>query len=395
MVISLLTILFTIGQLNRIRKVFRKGRKLSVLILEVVPKDNAGYLYRSLKWQGILRKNDINCAIYTLFKRDRAYDRLLNNNLLPVLFIISICKRFIQSFAALNADAVIVRRELLIYNDYGNLFIEKFLCSINSRLILDFDDDISFAKHEPRKISFYGKLLMELPDKFKRTLKFYKYFIPGSNYLRDKILLPSSNFADENILVVPTLVDYNNFEPKKYDGTKRKITFGWSGSPGNFNNLTVVLDTLNQLSGKCEFDFVLISRLPFVYDTKFEMKFIKYNVNKTRELLYNIDIGLMPLSDTDESRGKCGFKLIQYMGCGIVSIASAITVNNEIVEDGVNGFLVHDETQWQQVIETVLNDQTRYTEIGKKAFEKIRDNYSFDAYADSYISFLKFAAQAN
>ena len=394
--ITLLTISFKLLQINALRRYFRKGKKLSVLFLEVVTEDNAGYLYRSFKWQNILRQNNINSAVLTLLKKDKSYDQLLSAPyLVNVLFILTICKRCFQCLAALNANVVIVRRELLIYNDYGNLFMEKFLRSINENLILDFDDDISFAKREPRAIVFYGKLLIELPDKFNKSLDFYNYFIPGSTYLKKEILIPHSHIHEKNILTLPTLVDYNKFAPKVYDLTKKTITFGWSGIPGNFHNLPVILDALNKLSSTYEFDFVIISRYPFRYDTKFEMRFIKYDVNKTMEQLHHIDVGVMPLIDNKESRGKCGFKLIQYMGCGIVSIASAITVNNDIVDDKINGFLVYNETEWLQKLEAIIHLKKQFSEIGKRAFEKISTNYSFDTYTNQFIEFIKFVDQSN
>ena len=201
-IVTIFTFLFRILQLNTLRRILRKGRKISVLFLEVVPKDNAGYLYRSQKWQNILKQNGINSRVYTVVTQEKNFNKLQNATyLIPIFFLVFICKRFIQCCVAFNYDVVIVRRELLIFNDYGNLFMEIFLRCINNKIILDFDDDISDAKHEPRKISLYGKILIEVPDKFIQTLNFYNYFTPGSNYLKERILLHNPLCNEDNISV--------------------------------------------------------------------------------------------------------------------------------------------------------------------------------------------------
>jgi glycosyltransferase involved in cell wall biosynthesis len=96
----------------------------------------------------------------------------------------------------------------------------------------------------------------------------------------------------------------------------------------------------------------------------------------------------MPLNDAPVSRGKCGFKLIQYMGLGIPSIASAITVNNEIIDDGINGWLVYDETKWLEKLEEVITRTADFNTFGERAKLKIDSKYSFEANLQEYLSFL-------
>ena len=389
-IISFLTLLFQLLQVNKIRAYFRKGQTMAVLYLEVFPSINAGYKYRSGCWVSILNEKGFKAKVASIFKLDRHIKFINQPHFLSLYFLAFCWKRFFQCLSAFNYDLVVVRRELLIFNDYGNLFMEKFLRSINNKLVLDFDDDISASKHEPRQLSFYGKLMLETPDKFYQSIKQYHYFMTGTKYLKDKYVPASNSIDPSRVFILPTLVNYNRYPPKKYDLNKKKLTFGWIGSPNNYLYLPMVLEPLNKLSEKYDFEFIIIAGKPFEYRTRFDLKQYQWSLKNELSLLHQIDVGVMPLHDNLISRGKSGFKLIQYMGCGIVSIASGITVINEIIDDKVDGFIVRDESEWYNVLEEVINSKSKFTQLGYKAFEKIKNNYSFDAYTEKYINFMKF-----
>lgn len=96
----------------------------------------------------------------------------------------------------------------------------------------------------------------------------------------------------------------------------------------------------------------------------------------------------MPLNDDAKSKGKGGFKLIQYMGLGIVSVASAITINTEIVEDGHNSFLVNSNEEWYEKLRTILERKIDFKSISIMARKQIMENYSFKANQKKYIEFV-------
>lgn len=366
----------------------KRARIKSILFLEMFPLDNAGYEYRANKWKDIFNASGTNTEVKTINKDRKNYYDLRDNNL--SLFIIqAIVSRFFQILSCIRYDCIIVRRELLPYCQYGNLFFEKLLLALHANVILDIDDDIAASKHEPRKInSLYGKILLENGNHHNETLKRYKKIIAGSQYLKSLIQKKNNNIHETNIEVIPTCVDYLKHEAKKYDNQKTKISFGWIGGNQNLKVLQNILQVLQEISKKHEIELIIISGEKVVYDTTYKIENYYWSLQTEIDLLMKIDIGLMPLNDTDISRGKCGFKLIQYMGLGIVSAASGITVNKEIIDDGVNGFIVESELKWVAALENIIANKNSWEAIGNAARDKIKSRYSFDSYTEHYLNFI-------
>jgi glycosyltransferase involved in cell wall biosynthesis len=107
-----------------------------------------------------------------------------------------------------------------------------------------------------------------------------------------------------------------------------------------------------------------------------------------------MDIGIMPLPNNQATLGKSGFKLLQYMGLGIVPIASAVGINREIINDSVNGFLVENETDWLAVFEKAISKRNDWASIGKIGQEEIKKQYTFEANYLRYDAFLKHVSKA-
>lgn len=93
----------------------------------------------------------------------------------------------------------------------------------------------------------------------------------------------------------------------------------------------------------------------------------------------------MPLYDDELTKGKCGFKAIQYMSLGIPAIVSAVGVNTEIVDDGVDGFVCHNDTEWELKLASLLMDNEKRKQMGKHARDKIINKYSVEATKDKFL----------
>ena len=110
----------------------------------------------------------------------------------------------------------------------------------------------------------------------------------------------------------------------------------------------------------------------------FPYNFIYWNEKTEVEDLQNIDIGLMPLIESPWSKGKCGFKLIQYGAIGIASIASDVGINSDIILNNKSGVIIKDNT-WEPPLTTLINNAPLRKKMGEKARQHIQKHYSLSS----------------
>jgi len=84
----------------------------------------------------------------------------------------------------------------------------------------------------------------------------------------------------------------------------------------------------------------------------------------------------MPLSDNDWARGKCGFKILQYMGAGIPIICSPVGINKEIIKDGVNGFLADTLDDWYNKLSELIKNRYLRETFSKAGLSTVERKYS-------------------
>jgi glycosyltransferase involved in cell wall biosynthesis len=111
--------------------------------------------------------------------------------------------------------------------------------------------------------------------------------------------------------------------------------------------------------------------------------------------LLTFDIGIMPLFDDLFSRGKCGLKLIQYMACGIPSVASPVGANKDIIQNGVNGFLASNADEWINKLALLIEDQRLREKIGKEGRMTVIKRYTFQITAPKLLEIYKENARKN
>jgi glycosyltransferase involved in cell wall biosynthesis len=94
------------------------------------------------------------------------------------------------------------------------------------------------------------------------------------------------------------------------------------------------------------------------------------------------------LKDDPYTRGKCGFKLLQYMSCGVVPIASSVGFNKEIISHGVDGFLVTRESQWKEFASTLFNDRNLLEQMAQKARLKVVNSFDITQSSNKFLQII-------
>ena len=116
------------------------------------------------------------------------------------------------------------------------------------------------------------------------------------------------------------------------------------------------------------------------------LEFVKWNKETEIEDLAKINIGVMPLEDSTWANGKCGFKGLQYMALQIPSVMSNVGVNNEIIDNGKNGFLCESEDDWYSTLHELMSKPDLRKNIGIAGQETVKNTYSVKANQSKYLA---------
>jgi glycosyltransferase involved in cell wall biosynthesis len=193
--------------------------------------------------------------------------------------------------------------------------------------------------------------------------------------------------------VVPTVVDTDRYLPGARE-TRDGFTIGWIGSPSTATYLRPLAEPLRRICAEGDARVLLVgagkTSLP---DVRAEHR--EWSEATEVEDIREFDVGIMPLPDTSWARGKCGFKLIQCMACGIPVVASPVGVNADLVDHGVNGFLAATPADWIAALGRLRDDPALRRQMGDAGRTKIEHHYSLRALAPRVSSLLRRATNAS
>ena len=176
------------------------------------------------------------------------------------------------------------------------------------------------------------------------------------------------------VIEIPPAVDIARYPVLPLPGGP--FTIGWIGTPRNEAYLELIAEPLRRIhathgarvrliggSGRLSLPGVVIDNVPWREETE-------------AEELARCHVGVMPLLDGPWERGKCGYKLIQYMACGLPVVASPVGVNAQIVRDGVSGFLARENSEWITALETLLTQPELRAQMGAIGRRRAVEEYS-------------------
>lgn len=198
-----------------------------------------------------------------------------------------------------------------------------------------------------------------------------------------------------NSIILPTVVDTAVYLPCS-SRRSRQLTIGWIGSPSTWPNVRPLLPLLGELVGSHGVRIRVVGAGKSALQDRFAgMELIEWSEANEAADVQTMDIGIMPLADLPFERGKCGYKLIQYMACGLPVVASPVGVNNEIVTVGENGFLASGLEEWRSALIRLIEDSALRQRLGQAGRERVETHYSLESQTPKLIRLFETLGGAN
>lgn len=325
----------------------------------------------------VLNEHNINYKMHYFFDKSAWADLYVNGRYVQKLFGVmrGFARRFVSLFKSGEADYIFILREAV---PVGPPLFEWFLSRIlRKKIIYDFDDAIWIPGGE--KISALKKFL-KATWKIKHIIR-WSYKVSAGNQFLANYALQYNN----NVVIIPTVVDTRHGHHLLKDQDEPgKIVIGWTGSHTTLHNLDEIKPVIPKLKENFDFDFLIISnRKP---NLDFDFIYKKWEAATELSDLLMMNIGVMPLKRGPWFEGKCGFKLIQYLSCGIPAVASPVGVNDKIALHKQTGFIASSEVDWIKYLSDLLHDASLRKKMGRAGREHIEANYSLSSQALPFIS---------
>lgn len=196
------------------------------------------------------------------------------------------------------------------------------------------------------------------------------------------------------VIELPTVVDLRRYPaaPRPPQaGWQAPFLIGWIGSPVTSPYLDLLRPALVELAARVPFRLMLIGAAPDVL-SDFPAERIAWSAEDEAAQIARCDVGVMPLPDRPWERGKCGYKLIQFMACWLPVVASPIGANCDILRPGETGFLAGDPAQWGQALTTLAGDPGLRDRLGRAGRRRVEALYSLEFAAPRFLALLRGAA---
>jgi glycosyltransferase involved in cell wall biosynthesis len=259
-------------------------------------------------------------------------------------------------------DTVVLHR--LVLRDWELLALRRSV----RQVVYDFDDALPEEQSLPpaRKARLRARLLA--------TARAADRVVAGNAWLAAMV-----QEARRPVLLLPTPVDAERFRPMpaaERQGNDPPV-IAWSGTPGNLEHVADIAPALRRLAERTPYVLRVICRGSFkLPGVPVENR--HWSPEREVEDLASADVGIMPLADTPWTRGKCGYKLLLSMSCGLAAVASPVGINAEIVREGHTGYLAGSQEEWFAALASLLADPDRRARFGGAGRERILQAYSVE-----------------
>jgi hypothetical protein len=287
------------------------------------------------------------------------------------------------------------RREMLRWADVTLLHQIK-LSALEARLlsaltphrVFDVDDAIYVRK--PRRLGEPADDSMWRRRKFAATCRWVDVVAAGN-----QVLAGAARPTAREIEILPTSIDTAAYAAAHaapgattHAGPCAPLTIAWIGSPENLIYLEILRPALARLTMRHPTLKLRVICSRFPHWPGIHVEPVEWSAATEAAALATAHIGVMPLTDDEWARGKCAFKLLQYMAAALPCVASPVGANTEAVIDGVNGFHARTADEWEVGLERLIVSPALRAQFGTASREHVQRRYAMHAYQAGYVALL-------
>lgn len=243
----------------------------------------------------------------------------------------------------------------------------------------DFDDALQLGSRGINNSS--AAALKREAARWRSYVGHARLVVAGNRYLADAALEAGARRVE----VVPSCVDPSSYVRRAH-AEAEEVTVGWIGSASTAPYLDVVIEAMQRLV-----DAGVRARLLVVgsgaADERPWIESREWSLERQASDLAEFDIGVMPLPDNPWTRGKCGYKLLQYFAAGLPVVASPVGVAAEMA--GVErARTATTAAEWRSAISELLVDHRLRADLGGAGRRFVEEEYSFGRWAPDLAAML-------
>ncbi len=229
----------------------------------------------------------------------------------------------------------------------------------------------------PRVLDVDDAIWLYRPGRFApRLARLCAGIICGNSYLAEHF-----ERWNPNIAIVPTAVDTRRFTVA---APSEELVIGWSGTSGGyeyFRPIEPAFATVLQRFPEARLRIVSDRPPTFTHIPRERVEYIPWSPGNEVSAIQGMSIGIMPLLDSPWDRGKCSFKMLTYMACGIPVVATPVGMNADVLAAGDCGLGARSVDDWVDALTTLLDNRSQAQACGRTGRQIIVERYSAEVVA--------------
>ena len=289
---------------------------------------------------------------------------------------------------AVAADVIVMHRGLLPFSPWQRPNFERELARRNPQLVYDFFDAIWLARQEAAALPSRAGRWLNPADKIEQIMSLSRVVTVSNEHLA-----AWARTHHDDVRLLPMLIDVDDYERRRHE-PRSPVVLGWVGNRFQVERLLALAPALRRLAQIRKIRLRVVSSQPLeIPGVAVECRTHPWSPATDRMDFADLDIGLLPMEETDYDRGKSPYKLLQYAAAGLPVVATPVAIDESVMPPGQAFLPASTEAEWLDALTRLVDDVALRARVGAAARAAVELHYSYAAYADAFLDTLVTAAR--